>query len=406
MSRLRTYVLAGVAAAAVALGAASVGTRHAAAQNAYEWPQYFNVITPIVGTANHSLAVAWTGEFTAQTGVRARVLPAPNGFTRAAWLNQDEGRIVLVQASDYFDQMDANQGYATRDAGPTDTRLINMNQVTGWGYMVRGDSAIKSFADIGPGTRVSFSPSSSFLVAGVDALLAYRDLSRSDVSLIEVGNYGANTAVIPEGRADVTFTSPTSGPSYEAEAGPNSIRWLPLPQAEDDPEAYKRYRAMHPGYVPQEVTSGVTTAKGIHMDHAFQANHVRADEDPEFVYQLLKWMHEQHDSYKDDFTHAHMMSIDNLVAFLETGALQPLHEGAIRYLEELGLWKDAYQVRQDKLVEMAKAQEAGYRAAIEAAEAKGITVEAGNQAWMDFWRDYRRENGLPENFGRAVLALN
>jgi TRAP transporter TAXI family solute receptor len=338
--------------------------------------------------------------------VRARVLPAPNGFTRAAWLNQDEGRIVLVQASDYFDQMDANQGYATRDAGPTDTRLINMNQVTGWGYMVRGDSAIQSFADIGPGTRVSFSPSSSFPVAGVDALLAYRNLSRTDVSLVEVGNYGANTAVIPEGRADVTFTSPTSGPSYEAEAGPNSIRWLPLPHEEDDPEAYKRYRAMHPGYVPQEVTSGVDTAKGIYMDHAFQANHVRADEDPEFVYQLLKWMHEQHDSYKDDFTHAHMMSIDNLVAFLETGALQPLHEGAIRYLQELGLWKDAYQVRQDKLVEMAKAQEAGYRAAIEAAEAKGITVEAGNQAWMDFWRDYRRENGLPENFGQAVLALN
>ncbi len=406
MPRLRTSMLAGAAALVVALGAASVGTRDAAAQSTFEWPQYFNVITPIVGTANHSLAVAWTGEFTAQTGVRARVLPAPNGFTRAAWLNQDEGRIVLVQASDYFDQMDANQGYATRDAGPTDTRLINMNQVTGWGYMVRGDSAIQSFADIGPGTRVSFSPSSSFLVAGVDALLAYRDLSRSDVSIIEVGNYGANTAVIPEGRADVTFTSPTSGPSYEAEAGPNSIRWLPLPREEDDPEAYKRYRAMHPGYVPQEVTSGVTTAKGIYMDHAFQANHVRADEDPEFVYQLLKWMHEQHDSYKDDFTHAHMMSIDNLVAFLETGALQPLHEGAIRYLQDLGLWKDAYQVRQDKLVEMAKAQEAGYRAAIDAAEAKGISVEAGNQAWMDFWRDYRRENGLPVNFGQAVLALN
>ncbi len=406
MSRIHRSVLAGAAGAALALGVLTGIAPNAAAEENYEWPQFFNVITPIVGTANHSLAVAWTGEFTAQTGSRARVLPAPNGFSRAAWLNQGEGRLALFQASDYFDQMDAIEGYATRDAGPTDTRLININQVTGWGYMVRGDSTLQSFDDVGPGTRVSFSPSSSFLVAGVDALLAYRDLERSEVTLVEVGNYGANTAVIPEGRADVTFTSPTSGPSYEAEAGPNSIRWLPLPREEDDPEAYARYRAKHPGYVPMEVESGVTTAIGIHMDHAFQANHVRADEDPEFVYQLLKWMHEQHDSYKDDFTHAHMMSIDNLVAFLETGALQPLHEGAIRYLDELGLWKEEYQARQDRLVELAKAQEAGYRAAIEAAEADGIAIDPENQQWIDFWRDYRAENGLPESFGQAVLALN
>jgi len=101
-----------------------------------------------------------------------------------------------------------------------------------------------------------------------------------------------------------------------------------------------------------------------------------------------------------------MMSIENLVAFLDNGALQPLHEGAIRYLEELGVWTEEHQVRQDRLVEMAQAQEAGYRAAIEAAEAEGIAIEPDNQAWIDFWRDYRAENGLPENFGQTVLALN
>ena len=42
-----------------------------------------------------------------------------------------------------------------------------------------------------------------------------------------------------------------------------------------------------------EVESGVTTAHGLYMDHAFQANHVRAARIPEFVYQLLKWMDEE-----------------------------------------------------------------------------------------------------------------
>jgi uncharacterized protein len=281
-----------------------------------------------------------------------------------------------------------------------------MNSVTGWGFMVRGDSSLQKVTDITPGTRISFSPSSSFLLAGVDALLAYNNMKREDATLVEVGNYGANTAVIPEGRADVTFTSPTSGPSYEAEAGPNSIRWLPLPKQEEDPEAYERYRAFQPGYLPQDVESGVTTAKGIFMDHAYQANHVRADEDPEFVYQLIKWMDENHDSYKDDFQHAHMMSIANLVKFLDLGALQPLHEGTIRYLEEKGLWKPEYQTRQDKLVEMAKKQEAGYKAAIAAAEEKGVTIEPGNADWVAFWEKYRADNGLPASYGQAVLALN
>ena len=78
-----------------------------------------HVISAIVGTANPtSLAVAWTGEFTAQTGSRARVLPAPNGFSRAAWLNQDEGRIVARPGRRLFRQMDAADGYATPRCRP------------------------------------------------------------------------------------------------------------------------------------------------------------------------------------------------------------------------------------------------------------------------------------------------
>lgn len=402
--RFNTGTLA--AAALLAAGTMLAAPQAALAQDDYEWPSFFNVITPVVGTANHSLAVAWTSEFSAQTNSRVRVLPAPNGFSRSSWLNTGEGSLTLIQASDYFDQMDGRDGYATKDAGPTDTRLMNMNQVTGWGFMVRGDSSIQSFTDITRSTRLSFSPSSSFLMVGIEALLAYNDIPLDEATLAEVGNYSANTAVIPEGRAEVTFTSPTSGPSYEAEATPNSIRWLPLPEPEDDPEAYARYRALQSGYLPQEVTSGVSTSLGINMDHAYQANHVRADEDPEFVYQLLKWMDEQHESYKDDFQHAHMMSIDNLVVFLDRGALQPLHEGAIRYLEEKGLWKPEYQVRQDALVELAQRQEAGYKAALEAAEAQGISIDPENAAWIEFWRQYRVDNDLPLNYGQAVLALN
>ncbi|UCE30086.1 MAG: TAXI family TRAP transporter solute-binding subunit [Burkholderiales bacterium] len=403
----RRATLRALAASALGAGAMLVATGPLALANAadYEWPPTFNVVTPVVGTGNHSLAVAWSAKFSAATGSRVAVLPAQNGFARAAWLNTGEGRLALVQASDYFDQMDAVQGYASKAAGPTDTRLIHINMVAPWGYAVRGDSKIKSIEDIGPGTRIALAKSSSFLVSGVEALLAYRGLKREDVQLVEVGSYGANTAVLVEGRVDVTFTSPLSGTSYRAEAGPNGLRWLELPAANKDPEAWARYRSIMTGYVRNKASSGVKSAIGLNMDHAFQGNHVRGDEDPEFVYQLVKWLDENHDSFKKDFTHAHMLSVDNLVAFLENGALQPLHEGAIRYLKEKGLWKDGYQARQDKLVEMAQARAKAFKAAMAEAEQKGIEVQPGNAPWMALWTDYRKQHGMGEPFGRQVLSM-
>ena len=404
----RNRLGAGLMAGAVALAGVvlAIGTHQSAAQDKFVWPKYFNVITPSVGTANHSLAVAWTAEFSNATGSRARVLPAPNGYARTEWLNSGEGRLSLYQPSDYFDQLDAVEGYASRIAGPSDTRLINMNLVTGWGYMVRGDSSIKSIDDIKKGTRVAFYKGSSFILAGMDAMLAYRGLTREDVELVEIGSYGANTNVVVEGRADVTFTSPISGPSYQAEAAPNGIRWLELPERDKNPTAYDKYRAIQPGYIPQKTTAGVKSAIGVRMDHAYQANHVLAKDDAEFVYQLAKWMDVNHDKFKKKFNHAHMMSIDNLVAYLDAGALTPLHEGTIRYLKEKKLWKPAYQARQDKIVALATKRVALYKEALEAATDKGLSTVPGNKQWLALWDEFRKKNGQEKPFGLEVLALD
>lgn len=391
--------------AALAVAGTALVTNAQPSHAQYKWPSYFNVITPQVGTANHSLAVAWTAEFAATTKARARVLPAPTGYARTEWLYTKEGRLSLYQPSDYFDQMDAVEGYASRTGGPADTRLININLVTGWGFMVRGDSNIKTIADIKPGIKIAFYSGSSFIIAGMDALLAYNGLTRKDVQLVEIGSYGANTAVVVEGRADVTFTSPISGPSYQAEAGPNGIRWLEIPNRDKNPEAYDRYRKFQPGYILQKTTAGVKSSIGVQMDHAYQSNHVMAEDDPEFVYQLVKWMDLNYDKYKAKFTHAQMMSVANLVAYLDGGILEPLHEGTIRYLKEKNLWKPAYQARQDKLVALAKKRVALYRATLEAATEKGMSTVPDNKDWVAFWAGERKKAGMDKPFGEEVLAL-
>jgi TRAP-type uncharacterized transport system substrate-binding protein len=280
-----------------------------------------------------------------------------------------------------------------------------MNLVTAWGYMVRGDSSIKTIDDIKPGIKIVYYPGSSFILAGMDALLAYRGLTRKDVQLVEVGSYGANTNVVVEGRADVTFTSPISGPSYQAEAAPNSIRWLDIPARDKNPAAFDKFRALQPGYVLEKTTAGVKSAIGVQMDHAYQSNHVLASEDPEVVSQLAKWMEENHAKYKDKFNHAHMMNVNNLVAFLDKGALEPLHEGTIRFLKEKNLWKPAYQKRQDQLVDLAKKRVALYKEALEAATDKGLSTVPGNKDWVALWAEFRKKAGQEKPFGQAVLEL-
>ena len=394
--------LSSLAGAAFAAGLAASGP--AAAQD-YTWPDFFTVVTPVVGTANHSLGVAWTSEFSAQTASRARVLPAPNGYARAEWLATQEGRIAMLQASDYFDQMDAVDGFLNAQGGPFDSRVAVMNLVTPWSYMVRGDSDIESFTDIGPDTRVSVAASSAFLVTGIDALLAYNGMTRDDVQVVEVGGYAPNTRVVVEGRADVTFTGPISGTSYEAEANPNGIRWLPLPEREADPEAYDRYRALMPGYTPLETVSGTTSALGIRVDHAFQANHVRADEDPEFVYQLAKWLDEHYEDFKDDFVHAPMMSVDSMVRFLEAGHLQPIHDGAIRYLQEIGVWNAQYQARNDALVQLATDRVALWQETLDEAREQGIDLSPDNAEFRALWDDRRQAAVGDMTYGELVLAI-
>jgi len=387
-------------------GVALVGAVRPSSADDFKWPDYFNVITPNVGTANHSLAVAWTPEFTADTGVRVRVLPTPNGYARTEWLNTGQGKLSLLQPSDFFDQMDGVEGYASRTAGPSDNRVMYINLVTGWGYMVRGDSDIKSIHDVKKGTKVVWYSGSTFIENGIRALLAYNGLTTDDVELVEVGSYPANTKVVTEGRAEITFTSPISGTSYEAEAAPNGIRWIGIPEPSEDMAAYKRYRAIQAGYILEPAVSGVKSAIGVNMDHAFQTNHVLESEDPEFVYRLVKWLDQNLDKFKDKFTHAKMMNIDNLVLYLDKGALEPLHEGTIRYLTEKGLWKPAYQERQDKLVALVKNRVKVFHEALDAAADEGINTVPSDKKWVAFWADFKKSHGVTHTFGEEVQALD
>jgi hypothetical protein len=372
-----------------------------AADEMYKWPDFIKIATPRVGTANHSVASAWLAEFSAATKVKARVLPAPTSYARSEWLQTKEVDIALCQASEYIENLDGIAGYASKTAGPNNSRAIYVSLVTPWGFMVRGDSKIKTYNDIGPDTKVVWYAGSSFIQTGIRALLAMKGLTPDDVKLVEVGSYGANSKVIAEGRADVAFTSPLSDLNYEVAANPKGIRWLEIPSEKEDPKAYNAYKALQAGYSIVPVKSGHSSAHGIRMAQAYQTYHVRGDEDPEFVYQLVKWLDVNHALYEGKYTHAKLMSIDSVIEFLDNDPVEPVHPGMIRYLKEKGLWKDEYARQNDFNVKLADKYITTFKAAVAAAEKKGMKVDPKNEEWVSFWQQAKKDNGIAESYGKV-----
>jgi hypothetical protein len=93
------------------------------------------------------------------------------------------------------------------------------------------------------------------------------------------------------------------------------------------------------------------------------------------------------------------MTIENFVEYLDGGALEPLHEGTIRYLKEKGLWKAEHQLRQDKNLELANKYIEAYQAALGTAEEKGVIVDPGNKAWTDLWKEIKEARGISKSYG-------
>ena len=87
------------------------------------------------------------------------------------------------------------------------------------------------------------------------------------------------------------------------------------------------------------------------------------------------------------------MTIDNLMGTAER-SYTPLHDGTVRYLEEIGRWTPAHEARRHQNIDLLTRWVEAYRAAIDEADEKGIQVDPENEEWIELW--YSRRSELPE----------
>jgi len=304
---------------------------------------------------------------------------------RLTWLQQGTA-FASSEAAGGKLLMQSKAEYATRGGGPINLRVFWVQGKFERGHVTQRDSEIKTPSDIKPGTRMvdlTFMPAYE-----EDDLLAWAQVNPEDIVWVPAANMAQMAKHIMDGKADVSLVVGTSSPMwYEAEAAPRGLSFLDM-NAEKDPEGAARYWAVEPEDILGPLKSGVPSSVGKWGVISISSYQTVASADEELVYQMAKWLHENHDRYKDAHSSTKEMTVENALVVAETNFC-PIHDGVVRYFKELGVWTAEHQARQDFNVARLNSYVEAFQVAIDYADNNDIAVTPENEEWLELWYSYR-----------------
>jgi len=377
--------------AVVAVGAALAFSTTGMAQGSdYKWPRLLVIGTPGTATGSFASTNGWAPILQNEMGPTVRIVPEDNEPQRYRRLtDRKDIAISSVAAAEMRFQTMGIGGYAA--VKPVAQRILWHHNDTPWGYVVSGESRLKTMEDIKKGgVRVAqgvFSPPMVLTVR--KALPGFLGLSEAEaekvIDYVPASSYAENCRSVVEGKADVAYCSPISSVLSEMEGAPGGIRWLPM--SAENTTAWNGYLDARPDVIPATIELGVSTARGVGGLTSNFVYSMPAGSDEEFAYNMAKFLHQSFDKYKGTHPLAARMSLEHFRAYLNRTPM-PVHEGTIRYLREINAWTaedDAWNKEAvEKMDKWIAAREAGMA---EAAKA-GIKPDFQDEKYLSVLRKH------------------
>lgn len=335
-----------------------------------------------VGSSGYAQAASIADAFMSAYGTRVRIMPSGSAIGRM--LPMQTGRVGYGWLGNeaYF-ATEALYEFAAREWGPQDIRMV-MGAPASFGIAVAADSGIETLADL-RGRRFSRITANPSINVKVDAMLAFEGLSLADMEIVEVPSYAASIRAVVEGRSDAAGGVPPSALFRELEASPRGIRWLDLPP--ENEAGWDRLREVATFFEPLLETSGPgisADAPAQLLGYRYPMITVYADHDTEEVYNFAKAMHAQFEAFQGGHPNNHLWAVE-LAGVPPIDA--PFHEGAIRFMREIGVWTEEHDAWNDARLERMRAVQAAWEAASEKAFDEGIA----DSDWPAFWEAHRQE---------------
>ncbi|MCP5265269.1 MAG: TAXI family TRAP transporter solute-binding subunit [Burkholderiaceae bacterium] len=297
-----------------------------------------------------------------------RIKPVIDGRVSHGWL-----------ANELYFAVEGIYEYAAPDVGPQNLRTL-MGRANSLSIAVTKTSGIKSLQEL-KGKRFAIARANSSVNVKVEPILAFAGLSWDDLDLVEFPSYGATMKALIEGKAEAGGFAPSSALLRELEASRYGIHWLALDPA--NKEGWGRVKKVVPFVEPfhETIGAGLSEANPVWMlGYRYPMVTVQAGANADEVYAMIKAIVETFPMYKDvnkitprwDVKRAGTPPMD--AAF---------HDGAIRYLKEIGIWTAEHQAWQDGMLKRHGALQAGWKELLaKTPNAKSLDIPGMQKLWM------------------------
>lgn len=341
---MRTTVLKRsiLAAMFVALPLGSYLPTSAVAQSAL--PKSIRIASHPQGAAYYVLASAFAKVLSDTLPLSATVRPF-SGFQ--AWFPEINRNNVAMGVATGYDLGLAWKGKDPYQKTPN-MRTLSVGTDLILGLAVKADSPIKTLADL-KGKRVTIN---NVLRGSRDGAWAQLEAAgvdpHKDIIEVPVTNVVQPPQMLMEGRVDAAWGAPAMPQMKEADVKLGGVRFLPAAlndaQANQIAENFTGYRVVK---MPGGRLTGVREptrlmASPINM----VTNTMMSDEG---AYQVLKAVWNNYDKYKNVHPWARLWTHKRMTSNL-VNSVAPFHPGAIRFYKEIGIWSDAAEKHQQKLL--------------------------------------------------------
>ncbi|MBM4332578.1 MAG: TAXI family TRAP transporter solute-binding subunit [Deltaproteobacteria bacterium] len=307
-----------------------------ASKEAPPLPKVITITAYPVGSLGTVLATAFSDAIEKKAGIKSRPTPSESDAGRVLPLKKGEAELTILTAASVYFVSSGLEEFSAKEWGPQKIRYVYGGSDIPLGMGVRGDSGIKTWADL-KGKRVAWPP--GLFALTLPAFLAYGGLTEADIIKVPVAGYMAGVRAVMDGKADTAITATPTPAVKEWEAAPYKLYYLPMDDPKKEPAGWKRLMEKAPFMGPVWATSGALGIGGAKWVSDYPYTMVGYDFVSEhLVYTIVKAMDEGYALYKavrlPDSEQWNMERSLNLIKPVYV----PFHPGFIKYAKEKGLW--------------------------------------------------------------------
>lgn len=345
-------------AGAIAAGVLSISGLSVSAQGV-KLPETLTWTAYDVGSGGYNQAVAIGNALKNKYQINLRVLPGKNDVSRNIPLRDGKASFSANGVGGSYLAQEGLYEFGAKEWGPQPVRSLLLNNSDALLTVITAkDANIKTAADL-KGKRVAWVVGSPSLNQNITALLAFSNLTWKDVEKVEFGGFGASMQGIINNQVDAAFASTISGMVYKIASSPRGIRYPTFSHA--DKAGWARVQKIAPFFVPAFGTEGAELSKENKAEAAtypYPVLMTMKGTETDLVYNMTKAMVETYPDYKDGAPGNKGWALDRQ---LFAWAI-PVHEGAIKFFKEKGVWTAEHQKHNDAMIKRQDTLAAAWKA--------------------------------------------